>query len=741
MKAPRELALIVLLLPGCAAYKELEPDPLLSPAELGYNELKDGDDNFELEKDNKYFVKFPNLQKENFYLVLVTSAKPTLLAYLTSRFEPGEAAVTPIPDQTVSSDSIYLYPLDPLAPVHYWVIDEVKQDLVLRMKYRNVPQWRYTFETRYSEYRGVLEENRVDRSTYQEINANFNLDVIEFDKEIALIKERTTRISAMEGELREVERVFPPDIAASRDTAYEQYLALRTHVNDELSFQETYATVLNLFKKERDTRSNTAAFVESLPFFAETMSRRDRFTDGVNAKASSAFIARLNELHPFYDNLLRNKNDIALIIPDPSLDATTTLYRMGGQTVPRETESVIRFVNRYNVEVRGLEEGTKKFTALLAHANANISSSDESFFTDLLSRTSEVRRVLPEPQSSRFERYGRYTCATRLERELIRAFNKVTDLQKIYEFSGSIARQIGARMWGTSEQNLSTLHTTEIVSGTPEIAAQRAALVEHFEEEIFSAVKTTSHQRIDAFIKAHEMAIDNVTGLYADSAFQPVYELTFSARGPGNLSEKRSQIQNYLDQIRYIQFPESSIKSIYSQFIDNIGNRGVEKARAIAEHGRFYKGTDKQVLSLIAECDVHSAKSIIRPKEYRKLFALPVTSNKQGTNEYMFRLRLQIPSEAQFPVFDVNLKLPQEVAEKAGQQQWYESITIDKNPIKNEGRFRITSPTAENNYETLITPVQMDKAGRNILEVRFRYPGFKVLEVSAMAQVPIIRKN
>lgn len=170
-------------------------------------------------------------------------------------------------------------------------------------------------------------------------------------------------------------------------------------------------------------------------------------------------------------------------------------------------------------------------------------------------------------------------------------------------------------------------------------------------------------------------------------------------------------------------------------------DRGVEKARAIVEHGKFYRGDDKQAKGLIIECDVEAAKWIIKPKEYRKLFALPVTSNKQGTNDYMFRVRLNIPSEAQFPVFDVNLKLPQEIAEKSKQEQWFQSITIDKKPIKNEGRFRVTSPTAENNYEVLITPVQMDKEGKNILEVRFKYPGFRVFEVSTMAQVPIIRKN
>jgi hypothetical protein len=87
------------------------------------------------------------------------------------------------------------------------------------------------------------------------------------------------------------------------------------------------------------------------------------------------------------------------------------------------------------------------------------------------------------------------------------------------------------------------------------------------------------------------------------------------------------------------------------------------------------------------------------------------------------------------------VKLPREVAENARTTQWYQSITINQTPIKNEGRFRITTPTSENGYESLITPVQMDKEGRNVLEIRFRHPAFRVFEISAMAQVPIIRKN
>ena len=61
--------------------------------------------------------------------------------------------------------------------------------------------------------------------------------------------------------------------------------------------------------------------------------------------------------------------------------------------------------------------------------------------------------------------------------------------------------------------------------------------------------------------------------------------------------------------------------------------------------------------------------------------------------------------------------------------------------LKNEGRFSIVAPTADNNYECQITPVQMDKGKDNVLEVRFNHSSMKVFEVSAMAQKPIIKKN
>jgi hypothetical protein len=61
--------------------------------------------------------------------------------------------------------------------------------------------------------------------------------------------------------------------------------------------------------------------------------------------------------------------------------------------------------------------------------------------------------------------------------------------------------------------------------------------------------------------------------------------------------------------------------------------------------------------------------------------------------------------------------------------------------LKNEGRFSITAPSAANDYECQVTPVQMNKDGNNILEVVFTANGFKVIPVSIMVQKPIIKKN
>jgi hypothetical protein len=741
MRLYTSILILSLFLTSCAAFKELEPKPDLSPFERGYIELKDGKDNFELDAGNKYFIKFPIPLKDRYYLVLTTQEKPFLHSYLTSTFNDGKDPIIPIVDEAISNDSISVYAIDRKVPTFYWVIDEVRRDLVLTLRYRYVPQWRYTFENKYAQFKYVLASNTVDRSTYNSIDINFSFERFDFGREIPNVDERARRLKSMKEELLRLESVFPPDIAASRDTAYEKYVELRRNVDEELTFQENYSAVLGLFKKEMDTRGNTLVFLESAPYFTGILSQRGRFPASITTKASQVLLRRLGEVEPYLDNMVRSKSDIRRISPQPSLSEVTELYQTCGQQIPGETESIIKFIGRFNIEADGLQAVKGKFESLRTYFSAHINAPTDSFYSDLIAKVNDIKATLPEPQASRFEGYGRYNCAAMLGREITNASNRATDLQTVYQAAGSVATAIRARTWASAETELRQLYEARVYTDNPEVTTHRSVLVKRFENGIFEGVKSASQQRIDAFIAAHAVAIDNVPSLYADSAFLPIYQLTFSSVGSSDLMQKNRQIDSYLENIKYNQFPESSIKSIYADFSRNSRDRGVEKARAIVEHGKFYRGADKQVKGLITECDVEAAKWVVRPAEYRKLFALPVTSNRQGANEYMFRIRLQIPSEAMFPVFDINLKLPQEVAEKSGQEQWYEAITIDKRPLKNEGRFRITSPTAINNYEVLITPVQMDKEGKNILEVRFKYPGFRVFEVSAMAQVPIIRKN
>ena len=233
----------------------------------------------------------------------------------------------------------------------------------------------------------------------------------------------------------------------------------------------------------------------------------------------------------------------------------------------------------------------------------------------------------------------------------------------------------------------------------------------------------------------------NVDQIYASEAFKPVHVLEFSAGGPNVVARNNKRIEDAMDAFKFNDFPRSAIKKLYQAFTGNINDKGIEKARAIIKHGEMYKGSDRQTQNLVAEINPVTAKWLTEPRTYRKLYVIPSNAQQSSNNQYVFRMNLRIPSDAKFPVFDVNIKLPRELANSAGQQSWYQSMTLNGKPLKNEGRFSITAPTSSNNYECQITPLQVNKEGNNILEVRFDYEAFKVLEVSVMAQRSIIKRD
>ncbi|MCX6138178.1 MAG: hypothetical protein NTV54_11860 [Ignavibacteriales bacterium] len=777
---------IAFILVGCSTYKELKPDPVLTSAERGYVPVTDGEKNFQLKQSDKYFVKFPRPQQEYFYLVLTTPAAAWTRSFFTASFDDGAGTILKIKDQA-GRDSVSVYAIDTTTQFSYWVIDSVSKDTQLPLTYRYLPQWRYTFETKFSEYQKILEENVVARTIYEAINPAYDVDGINISAAVSELRPKNGQLKEMHKELLKLESVFPKNIAASKDTAYREYAAFRARVNDELQFQSNYDDVLSLFQKEAETRGNMSAFLGEADYFVKFLTSAKKYREPIANKAKAVLLARLDGALPYYQNQVRAKEDLSAIELSPSPVVVDAFFPACETRLPEGFGQLKKFVELCNVEVVVVQKTEAKIDEVAATIDPKMPWPLDTYYQDALNKLLRIK--VAESRAAQVPEYRDYPIAVRLGQRVAGLQKKLEDLQSMYQQAATIVQQINtlkaagdikgvigllrqqqraafllkhytdvdvislttqkndvsARInsgqWAAAESRLRDLAGDRDYLQYTAVAPKKDQTVKKLEADIFDGVKRASEARVTAFAAANQTVIDDVPGLYADSVFVPVYQLSFSSSGAADLKQKRLQIDQYLDKIKTVQFPESAIKAIYALFQKNPKDRGVEKARAIVEHGKFYKGTDKKIRAIIDECNPAVPKSITHAKDYRELYALPVSSSKSGTNQYVFRIRLNIPSDAEYPVYDVNIKLPQEVAEHARTKTWYDEITINKKVIKTEGRVRITAPTADNGYEAQISPVQMDKAGNNILEIKFTYPGLKVFEISAMAQVPIIRKN
>jgi len=732
---------VALLLAGCAAYTELSPDPAVTPQERGYIRLADGEKNFMLDKGEKYYMEFPGPSRKDMVLVLVTDKKWALDALLTRVFDSGEGPGEPIADEAASSDSVFVYAVDPSATTYFWVIQGVRAEAELTMNYRYTPRWRYTFETRYASLNEGLKKNIVSRDTYNAIDASYSFSGFDFAGEKGRLDQRMSALMPLSEETHKLELLFPPEIVNSQDTAYQKFRELKTGLDDEIAFQQSYAQVLTVFEVLETTRGRTGEFLAATPKLNAFLKQEKAYPPRITSRVRTDATTRLAEAFPHYDRQVRSKTDVTPIVLQPAIAPVLDLYKTMGTPVPRDLGVLAEFTERYNMEAGILESANKKLRRLETLGGEGVRWTSDTLYTGLIATASEVARLVPQSQLDRYETYGTLPYVSQLRSEIAKTSARAVAFQDLYETARTAAADIAVGKWREAETGIRALHESGQFAAHPPVNAQKGRLITEFEEEIASGVLQASRKRAEDFAAKHELTLENVPALYADSAFLPVYRIAFSSGGSTVVSRRTADIQRALDQIKTVTFPERAIRAIYREFTTAPNTRGVEKARAIVEHGKMYTGTDKQIRAIIDECNVESPKWITKPKEYRRVFALPVTNNRSGTNEYKIRLQLQIPSDAEFPVYDVNVKLPREVTEKAGSEQWYEKLTINNKEIKNEGRFRITSPTRENGYESLITPVQMDKAGKNILEITFKYPGFRVFEISAMAQVPIIRKN
>ncbi len=781
------IGLSAVLLFSCSAYKQLKPKPPINPQENGYIQLKHGKKLFHLKKDKKYYIEFPAPLTEGIQLVLDITGKENFHSYLTDTFDDGKGRIVEIPDESDQPDRLSVFSLNNSVQKFYWVIDLVKQDFDLGLKYRYVQKWRFRFENQYAAMTQKLESNRVDRSPFEQMGISFDYGNVDLSGEARAVQEKKEKIEALRNTLASLEELFPPSILNSQDSAYLDYVELKEETDDELNFQNNYLTVLQLLKIGQDSKNNPGAFVAYVDEFLDFYERQNEFPANVRSVIDQLLEERLPAVAPYYRQLLASKKDIKKI--DAPVDKIKRLYSAAEMTPAAGFIKLHDFVLAFNRKTEALQKSSQEVDALVAEIKAQKEMPGNTFFSGILTRLKKIQYKAPSAKDRAFTPFASYQCVKLLKSAIYKLNRKIDKLLKDFREADHLIPQINAYKaqknyrgmlriiknnpqlsilknlykkvdnlslseqkrkikaamqagrWADAEQALRALHTDTNFLNPKKIYPLKAKYVQAMEDSLYNRIARISLKQARQFAESHLQTLENVEELYNDPAFLPVHEMTFSAKSANTAQQRMAALRQQLNQIKEIDFPAKAIKTLYASLMQNPQDRGVEKARAVVAHGKHYKGSDKKIRFRVAECDPWASKWITKPKEYRKVFALPITTNPTGSNEYVFRLNVRIPSQAKFPVYDVNIKLPPEVGRKAATKQWYKSITLNKQPIKNEGRFTITSPTKENGYECQITPVRMRKDADNVLEIHFMYPAFKVFEVSVMAQKPIIKKH
>ncbi len=768
----------------CAAYKQLEPQPKLSPLESDFIELKNDQKYFELDAEKKYFIEFPPAMGPNYYLVLNIDQKENIHSYLTDTFDDGEGRIVEIPDKSTQPDKQSVYPVDNSVQKLYWVVDLVKRDMQLHMTYRYVEQWRFRFETRYDSFQKIFSENRADSTTYARLGSPLDRSDMDFAALVSGLETKTAALKQLKKELASIEAIFPPQIVNTTDKAYQTYVRFSEKLEQELQFQADFRLAARVFQA---AKSPVPEFARAMDSFIKFFNNDAHYPRTIYFQVQEAATAKMPQVVNYYTAQLQAKRD-ANEITFP-LDHVQSMLKSGHLAIPDSFDRLINFVHAYNAKAKSIQSAKQTFQAIKQEVNSNTSMPSNTYFGSILTRLSKIKYRLPRENRNEYGGFSGYTCVS-LQNKEIRALRGSIDqtLQKyrqadnlipqinaykqqknysamlglikknshlpflkqayknldalsLKEQKQRIKRSLNAGDWAAAENALRHLKNDGNFLNPSKSVPKRNQLAVTLNDSLFNRVRRLSLNRAKHFVSTHLTATDSVEQAYQSSAFLPVYEPTYSVLGKNDLQKRNQKLYRQLNNLRDIEFPQKAISQLYTDFIRQPDAEGVLKARAVVIHGSHYKGSDKQIKKRVGECDPWASKWIVKAKSYRKVFALPVTSRRNGTNEYVFRLDIRIPTKAKFPVYDLNIKLPKEVAKNAAHAQWYTKILLNKKPVKNEGRYTVTAPVAANNYEFQITPVRMLAGQDNILEVHFKHKSFKAFPVSVMAQKPIIKKH
>ncbi len=739
-------------------------------------------------KEKKYYIEFPAPLANNFYLLVDVMGKDQIVSALADRFDKEKGILSRVQNEAPEGANAAAYPVKNSVQKFYWVIENVyKDELELQMTYRYLPQWRYKFETQYESFKNILAENRVDQQIYENIGGSVLVQDLNFSKLKSELEGKTANLESLFLQLASIEKLFPSSILNSGDEAYQNYLSLKEDILIEQTFQKNYLAALNLFEGELQTRKDMPRFAKSIPAILAFYKDKDRFPNNIIKEANRTFDARLDELTPFYEELIRTKNDFDPI--ELNIDDVDALYAAIGAAKSGAYKKLAAFVKDYNTKANGLAESRSGLDAIRREVSSSDKWPKNGYFSGLASQVGQIKHKLP---SAGFRDHGSFasvkcakllnTAIHSLHSELIRAEDKYKQangivsqlnryaagksyrqmiqlinrnknldfLPKMYSSldKKSLTRQqsqiksaLNQQDWRAAEEGLRSLHLDNNFLKLKNIQPKKRVAVKAMEDTLLNRVERVTRQKVNAFVAEKFSEVNNVDALYDNPVFKAAWDITFTSGSQSSLQARKQKLNSRLKSLKEIEFPAKAIKALYKDFIKNINDNGVLKARAIVTHGQHYKGTDKKLKSLVGECDPWASKWITKQGSYRKVFAIPTTTNPTGENTYVFRVNFRIPTDAYFATWDVNVKLPKEVAKDAGNASWYEQMTMNKKLLKPEGRFTITAPNAKNNYTALIAPLEVVKGGDSVFEVRFKHNSFKVFEVSINAQEPILRKN
>lgn len=784
---------ILLLLVNCANYKLLKPEPLLSSKEGSYIELKDKKKDFKLKEGKKYFIEFPAPKENNFYLVLTIPSKEHYNSFLTTKLEKKKFPGTKIEDETAKPERMSVFPIDKSAPVYYWLIDHIKQDVELKMEYRYVPQWRFRFENKHAEFNETLKKNRVSRTIYKTLGTSFHFNGFNFNLVMDTVAKHTEALNKMHKEVLAIESVFPSDIVNSTDKAYLDYKKLKKDLEEEIQFQNNYVLMLNAFDKEYKSRRNPIEFIGYVEDFIKFFSMKKEYPDNVFKEGQTVFKGRLGEIVPFYEQRLSGKDDEMpfdqKLYKLKEFNRIDTLFTLSEIPAPANFTNLLKFINGFDKRSNALDY-LKKGLAKLHKAILDLPEMPTNeYFPDIVSKAEAIQKKMPPQLAQEYGKYLGYKCSQALNKAIdqfkveigkrigeyreaetlvpqINTYKSKLDYKEMLallkpnvhldflmeKYRGidtlSVKQQdkevrdaLADYRWSEAEAGLTRLHHDKNFLNPSAVFALKDRTVKNLEDSLYITVDRISRYRVNKFLEEKIDTLEHIDSLYKDSVFLPAYTISFSTGTKRELIQRKEDLIAHLAKQKENQFPMKAVKLLYERFIKNPNEKGVAMARAIVRHGEHYKGDDKKTKRRIAECNPWSSKWIVKAKQYRKVFALPVTDKKRGENRYFLRLNLRIPTEAKFPVYDIYIKLPKEVARNAATEQWYEKILLNKTLLKNEGRFTITAPTAENKFECQMGPAPMRKDKNNFLDIYFKHNSYKVFTVSVMAQKPIIKKH